>query len=137
MAAEGAVGLAAVHHVHALGGIMKLRRWLFGLLILTQVASSGCMLFHRDRCACGERRGLFGFLTKHRGEGGVMMSGGMECGAPCTTCGGGDFPGMAGPMFAGPGLPPDERLGAPAANRPWEGPGAPPAQLPKSNPASR
>jgi hypothetical protein len=113
---------------------MKLRYWIFGLIILTQVASSGCMLFSRRNDCCGERRGLFSFLTKRRHtQGGVLMSGGMDCGAPCTAWGDAPaFPVSGGPMFAGP---PDERLGAPAVNRPWDGQGAPPATpLPKSNP---
>jgi len=121
---------------------MKLRRWMFGLMMLSLAASSGCQLFHRDRCACGgERRGLFGFLGKRRVEScGIAVGGGMDCSAPgCATCGGGgEMPMMNAPMFAGPaGAAPDERLGAPAANRAWDGTGAPPAQLPKTGAPSR
>jgi hypothetical protein len=111
---------------------MKLRRWLFALLILSQVATSGCSLFNRRDDCCGERRGLFGF-GKHRSGNGTMS--GMECCTPCSSSGHGDFPGMTmagpGPMMVPAGAP-DERLGVPAANRPWDGQGSPPAQLPKN-----
>ena len=138
MAAEGAAE-ATVACLTA-GGSMKLRHWIFGLIILTQFASSGCMLFGRRNNCCGERKGLFGFLHKHRNvENGIAMPGGMECGTGCSSCGG-DFPGMAvsgGPMFVPPGGLPDERLGAPAVNRAWEGQGPPPAPMPKTNSGSR
>jgi hypothetical protein len=114
---------------------MKRKYLVLGLLVATQFASSGCALFRRDDC-CGERRGLFGGLFHRKSNGN-----GMECGMPCNTCGTGEVQGtammggpmMGGPMLAAPGVPPDERLGPPAANRPWEGPGAPPpAQMPKT-----
>jgi hypothetical protein len=110
---------------------MKLRYWLFALMIVADLGSTGCLFGRRDEC-CGEKRGLFSFLHRRKTNG---MNGGMECGTPCSSC---DVTGMStssGAMLAAPPGPPDERLGQPAVNRPWDGTGTPPpAPLPKTNP---